>query len=176
MQARVGLLILAVCSCLGCGRINVPHDSSEAPTFEDTIRPATDADRASISAHEATVLRMLRARYGNVELRRTHNDLSLLQRLADDDILRRSKYSELESVGVVFGQILATEAPLKWITVELEGERRLALQYPHTTVIVFPATMIAKRIERGEQLDLRGLFVGVVTQVEKMKNDPQYKR
>jgi hypothetical protein len=144
--------------------------------MEETIQPATDADRARISGHEAVVLKMLRARYGDVQLRQTQGDLELLQRLSDDGALRLGQDAELESVGIVFGQVLAAGTPLRWITVEWQGKRGLALQYPDTTVIVFPGSMIAKRVNRGERVEFASFFRSVVAQVEQMKNDPEYKR
>jgi hypothetical protein len=65
---------------------------------------------------------------------------------------------------------------LRWIRVEWQGERALGLQYPNTTVIVFPGSMIAKRIDRGERVEFASLFRSTLSQVEQMKNDPRYKR
>jgi hypothetical protein len=144
--------------------------------MEESIQPATDADRARIARHEAVVLEMLQARYGRVQLCQAESDLELLQRLSDDGVIDSSQDAELESVGIVFGQVLAAGTPLQWITIERSGERRLALRYPNTTVIVFPGSMIAKRLNRGERLEFRSLYLGVVALVERLKNNPEYKR
>lgn len=42
--------------------------------------------------------------------------------------------------------------------------------------MVFPLTMICKRVEDGRDVDLIPLYRTVVAQVEKMKDDPEYKR
>jgi Domain of unknown function (DUF3806) len=144
--------------------------------MEESIQPATAADRARIAEHEAAVLKMLRSRYGDVQLIQTEADLGLLQRLSDDGALKPGMIVELESVGIVFGQILAGRSRLQWITVEWEGERTLALQYPKTTVIVFPGSMIAKRVDRGERVDFASLLREVRTQIDEMKRDLEYKR
>jgi len=111
-----------------------------------------------------------------VQLRQTEDDLRLLQRLQDEGMPGAGQEDELACVGIVFGQVLAAQTPLRWITVEWQGERVLGLQYPNTTVIVFPGSMIAKRVNRGEQVDFISLFRSVVDQVEQMKDDPEYKR
>jgi len=100
----------------------------------------------------------------------------LLQRLQDDKVLQSGQARELECVGIVFGQVLAAQTPLRWITVKVQGERVLALQYPNTTVIVFPGSMIAKRVNRGEEVEFVSLYRATVAQVERMKDDPEYKR
>jgi hypothetical protein len=119
---------------------------------------------------------MLQARYGRVQLRQAESDLELLQRLSDDGVIGSSQDAELESVGIVFGQVLAAGTPLQWITIERHGERKLALRYPNTTVIVFPGSMLAKRANRGERLEFRSIYRGLVALVEQLKNDPEYKR
>jgi hypothetical protein len=142
----------------------------------DSVRPANQDDRDRIAAQAAVVLKMLQSRYGDVKLRRTEADLRLLQRLHDDGGLKAGRAKELEAVGIVFGEVLAARTPLRWITVEWQGERALGLQYPDTTVIVFPGSMIAKRVDRGERVEFDGLFQGTVAQVEELKDDPEYKR
>jgi hypothetical protein len=141
-----------------------------------SIRVATEADRNRISAQAAAVLGMLRSRYGDAQLCHTEDDLRWLQRLQDDGELRAAQEQELEAVGIVFGEVLAARTSLRWITVEWQGERALGLQYPNTTVIVFPNTMIAKRVNRGERVEFESLFRSTVAQVEQMKDDTEYKR
>jgi hypothetical protein len=144
--------------------------------MEETIQAATPADHSRISTHEEVVLKILRSRYGDVQLGHTEDDLNLLQRLSDDGALRSGQDADLESVGIVFGQVLSSTMRLQWITVEWQGERTLALQYPNTTVILYPGSMVTKRVNRGERLEFTTLFRALVKQVEKMKDDPEYKR
>jgi hypothetical protein len=143
---------------------------------EETIRPATEADLASIAAQEAVVLGMLRSRYGTPELGRDESDLHLMQRLLDERAVRPEQNRELECLGTVLGQVFASTTPLRWITVEYGGRRQLALQYPGTTVIVFPGSMILKRVQEGRVVDVDELFHSVVYQVGRMKDDPEYQR
>ena len=59
-------------------------------------------------------------------------------------------------------------SPLKWVIVEDEFGRTLALQYPKTSVIVFPLTMISKRVEDARDVDVVSIYRTVVTQVERV--------
>jgi hypothetical protein len=169
------MFVFAILS-VGCSSEKTPRAASEGRKVEESIREATDADREHIAACEAMVLGILQARYAKAQLLRNEDDLRLLQRLSDDGELRAGQDDTLESLGIVFGQVLAARTPLRWISVEWQGERQLALQYPGTTVIAYPASMISKRVDRGEQVNFVELFRTLAAQLERMKDEPEYKR
>ena len=58
---------------------------------------------------------------------------------------------------------------MEWVSVEDDYGRDLAVRLPGTTVVLFPLTMISKRIERGEHVDVFELFKSVVAQVDDIK-------
>jgi len=99
-----------------------------------------------------------------------------VQRAIDDKLVRSEQTYDLQCLGVVLGQVFARQTPLKWVTVEDQFGRDLALQYPGTTVIVFPLTMISKRVEDGREIDVAAIYRTVAAHVEEMKDDPEYKR
>ena len=98
------------------------------------------------------------------------------QRLIDDKALRADQTAELQALGAVLGQVFAATTPLRWVVVEDQYGRDLALQYPNTTVIVFPMTMILKRVKDGRDVDIVPIYRTIAAQVEKMKDDPEYQR
>jgi hypothetical protein len=57
------------------------------------------------------------------------------------------------------------------ITVEDEYGRDPALRLPGTTIMTFPLTMISKRLERGESIDVKELFQGVCEHVCQMREN-----
>jgi hypothetical protein len=65
---------------------------------------------------------------------------------------------KLQSLGITFGDVLAQKMGLAWVAVEDEYGRDPALQDPGTSILVFPMTMISKRIEDGEEVDVRQLL------------------
>jgi uncharacterized protein DUF3806 len=121
------------------------------------MRPAP-ADMARLRSQLAAVNDLLAERYPGSTLRGTTADLALLQRLLDDDRLRPDPTEELQCLGVALGNVLASETDLHWILVEDRFGRDPALQYQNTSVIVYPLTMISKRMERGEPVNVKGLF------------------
>ena len=59
---------------------------------------------------------------------------------------------------------------MEWIMVEDESGRDPAVRLPGTSIILFPPTMSARRIERGEQVDVFKMFNGMTAQEEDLKH------
>lgn len=93
-------------------------------------------------------------RYGNVSLTGTKSDLPLLQRLLDDHAFRKSQTYELQSLGVVFGDVLTREFPLKWVMITDEYGTGPTLRFKNTSINVNALTMISKRVEKGQGVDV----------------------
>jgi hypothetical protein len=69
---------------------------------------------------------------------------------------------KLQSLGIVFGDALVQKLDLQWVEVEDEFGISPAVQYRSTSIIAFPQTMISKRIERGDTVEIGELFEGIV--------------
>jgi hypothetical protein len=78
---------------------------------------------------------------------------------------------ELQCLGIAFGDVLAQYLGLKWMAVEDELGRDPALVLEGTSIKLFPLTMISKRIERGEEVDVYELLRGICELFEKMKRE-----
>jgi len=68
---------------------------------------------------------------------------------------------ELQALGVVLGDALAERLGVEWVVVEDEYGRDPALLAGPGPVLVFPQTMISKRVERGESVRAIELFLTV---------------
>jgi hypothetical protein len=58
---------------------------------------------------------------------------------------------------------------VEWVMVEDAFGRDPAVRLPGTTILLFPLTMISKRIERGEAVDVVALFNGIAAQVDQLR-------
>jgi hypothetical protein len=76
---------------------------------------------------------------------------------------------QLQCLGIVLGDALVQELKMEWVKVEDERGRDPAVQLPGTTIILYPLTMISKRIERGEQVDVFDLFNGIAAKVDEVQ-------
>jgi uncharacterized protein DUF3806 len=138
-------------------RVLAAGSRSAAPVF---TRPTED-DLEQFQRQIQVVDRLLAARFPGACLHGTTADLVLLQRLLDRRGLKPTQTYELQCVGVAFGNVLAREAGLHWIMVTDEYGHDPALQYQRSSLIVFPLTMISKRVEAGEPVDLARLLAAM---------------
>ena len=71
------------------------------------------------------------------------------------------KTHELQSMGVVLGDVFVQDLGFHWILVQDEFGTVPAIQYENTTIILYPLTMISKRVEKGETVDIFDLYNGI---------------
>ena len=84
--------------------------------------------------------------------------LRLLDTILQNKWIAPDETLKLQCLGVTFGDALVQKLGLKWIAVEDEYGRDPALTLEGTSVCVFPLTSISKRTERGEEVEIYGLF------------------
>jgi len=124
------------------------------PKFSDL----SHEDRTRLAQQRAVVAAAAKQRYGTSNLTKSAADLPVLQRLIDDKVFRKTQTYELQSLGIAFGDVLATELPLRWVMVTDEYGTDPTLRFTATTVQINALTMISKRIERGEEVNLTELL------------------
>jgi hypothetical protein len=110
-------------------------------------------------------------RYGMGPLTGSKADLPILQKLIDQRVFKKSQQHELQSLGVVFGDVLSNELPLRWVMVTDEYGTDPTLQFKKTTVQINALTMISKRIERDEHVDVSELLRMTREQLTEMERN-----
>jgi hypothetical protein len=145
-------LLLMSCGSLVFGQ--PAHNSAAEPTFSEL----TPADRQRLDEQRAVVARVVKQRYGTSTLTRSRKDLLVLQRLLDDRAFKKSQTYELQSLGVVFGDVLANELPLRWVMITDEYGTDPTLRFKNTSVNINALTMISKRVEQNESVHVSELL------------------
>ena len=130
------------------------HKAAAEPTFSEL----TSADLQRLDKQRAVVAHVTKERYGISALTRTQKDLPILQRLLDDRAFKKSQAYELQSLGVVFGDVLVSEFPLRWVMITDEFGTDPTLRFKNTSVNINALTMISKRVERDEAVDVSELL------------------
>jgi hypothetical protein len=121
--------------------------------------------------HQAVRARSLVARHLGRALPFDESDLDVLQQLLDEEVLGAEDLYDLQCLGVVLGMRLADGIDgLDWAVVEDEHGRDPALRFHDSTLLIFPLTMISKRIEDGEEVDVRSLFERVAESIEQLRD------
>jgi hypothetical protein len=123
------------------------------PKFDEL----SSKDTAQLDRQRALIADIVKQRYGS-SLFRSTKDLPILQRLIDDAAFKKSQTYELQSLGVSFGDVLSSALPLHWVMITDEYGTDPTLRYKRTSVNVNALTMISKRFERGERVNLSELL------------------
>ena len=89
-------------------------------------------------------------------------DLSAIQSVLDAGSVERDATYTLQSLGMAFGKVFIEQHDgFDWWMVEDEYGRDPAIRFGQTSLLAFPQTMISKRIEDGERVDIEDLFDGL---------------
>ena len=115
-------------------------------------------DSARLEQQRAVVAAAAKRRYGTTHLTRSKSDLPVLQNLIDESVFKKSQTYELQSLGVAFGDVLASESPLRWVMVTDEFGTDPTLRFKETTIQINALTMIAKRVERDQPVNVQWLL------------------
>jgi hypothetical protein len=132
--------------------------SNRNAVSEPKFTELSHEDSARLEQQRAVVLAAAKQKYGTLGFTRTKSDLPVLQKLIDDKVFNRSQTYQLQSLGVVFGDVLASEFPLRWVLVTDEFGTDPTMRFKETTLQVNALTMISKRIERDQPVSLQRLL------------------
>jgi hypothetical protein len=121
----------------------------EAPTDDDI----TSIARALIHADEVCKEAL------GTGLDGTRADLERIQHIVDTGLVAREATYTLQALGMAFGKVFVNEnAGYDWWMVQDEHGRDPAIRFQRTTLLAFPRTMISKRVEDGDSIDVPGLY------------------
>jgi hypothetical protein len=129
----------------------------EVPNSVDTDNIATQLIHATELIEQATGL----APDGSLD------DLDLIQRTLPT-VSPTETYSQ-QSLGLVFGRVfLRNNDDFDWWMVEDEWGRDPALRFKRTSLLLFPLTMISKRLEEGRPVNMKSMYQGVLRKVQQV--------
>jgi hypothetical protein len=143
----------------------VPDPKIEPPTEKDIENIAMGVVHAGQVIEQAL----------DEDLDGTHQDLELIQRVLDQGLVEPEATYTLQAFGLAFGRVFLNEFPdYDWWMVEDEHGRDPAIRYKETSLLVFPMTMISKRIEDGDPFDVSELFDGLAKQLAELIQEGVY--
>jgi hypothetical protein len=96
--------------------------------------------------------------------------LGVIRAVLDAKAFRPDQTYELQGLGVILGDALTDQLGMVWRMVEDEHGTSPCIVLQGTSIVLFPQTMISKRVERGEQVDVFDLFNGIVAKVEELRS------
>ncbi len=91
-------------------------------------------------------------------LHEKNRTVSLIQEIIDQEVYSKDQTYELQSLGLALGDYIQYHfSGFKWGIVRDEYGRDLCLNHQEQSIVIFPLTMISKRIEDGEFVSVQHL-------------------
>ena len=135
---------------------------------KQTITSPSPSDLERLSQQRAVVERYLGDDKSKENYKSVPGKLGLLRALLAQNVFQPTQTYELQCMGIVLGDAFVQELHMEWVTVRDESGTDPAVRLPGTDIILFPLTMISKRVERREAVDVFDLFNGVAEQVDRL--------
>ncbi len=92
------------------------------------------------------------------QIRQTPDDLETLQRIIHRGLIKKEQSYQLQSLGVVLGDLFVKELGLEWRIYQDEKGRSRATCAPNTQECLFPITMLSRRMEVGLMPDVQKIY------------------
>lgn len=140
------------------------------PGLEPVVAGFGPGDLRKTEAQRAQVQTLAQRHLGVTLGARTDTDLDAIQRLLDRELVARDDEYGQQALGVALGDSLARDhRTLAWAVVDDQYGHSRALRYRDTANLFFPVTMISKRVQAGERVDVRALYDQVAADVAKLE-------
>jgi len=115
-------------------------------------------DKQYMEQQRAALETITRQHFGRGFNRSPNNDIELLQRLLDSRLVKQDQIEQLQAMGIVLGDLLATEFNLSWVVYKDRLGRSRALKDGITDTYLFPVTMISRRREAGNTTAVADIY------------------
>lgn len=136
-----------------------PKQSVSTPSSEELER---------LSTQRAVLERYLGDARSRENYKTAAGKLGLLRALLAQKVFKPEQTYELQCMGIVLGDVFVQELGMEWVTVRDEHGVDPAVRMPRTDTLLFPLTMISKRVEKGETVDVFELFNGIAAKMDEL--------
>ncbi len=136
-------------------------------------RPLSSIDKQYMADQIASIDDLARRNFGRYINGQKENDIAVMQRLLDDDIVRSSDVKYLQAMGIILGSLLKSERGLNWVVyVDALGRSR-ALQLPDFKKdFIFPTTQISRKVEVGSKVKVAEVYKILEQTITSIRNKP----
>ena len=131
-----------------------PVPAEDSPRISDL----TSTDRLYMDQQRETIDDISRRNFGSAFTGSTERDLALLQRILDQNLVRPDQTQQLQAMGMVLGDLLASDLDLHWVIYEDKLGRTRALRYRQSNEYLFPVTMISRRREADNDKSVADIY------------------
>jgi hypothetical protein len=175
-MTRAAVFPLGTVLVLSLTAAGAQSDSLKMPgQYSQRITAPTPEDQKRLRVQRAIVEKYLADETSRQNYQTAAGKLGLIRAVLGANVFRPSQTYELQCLGIVLGDAFVQELKMEWVLVEDGLGRDPAVRLPGTSIILYPLTMISKRIERGDKVDVFDLFNGVAAKVDEMQKSGDYR-
>jgi len=125
---------------------------------QPTISKLSYLDKQYMSQQREILADLVASNFGRQFHGARDNDLELLQRLLDQNLVRPEQTRELQAMGVIMGDLLVADLKLHWVIYEDRQGRSRAIRDGTSDTYLFPITMISRRWEVGNDTPVAKIY------------------
>ena len=145
------------------------HFDNQPVTRPPTVKDLNLGQKFILDSNRQNIKDLMTRRLGIVTIKQDLGDLKKIQEVVDRKIINNGDVEQWQALGVVFGDVLAAELDLNWVSYEDELGSSKALRWKKTENYVFPVTMLSKRVQYKEKVDVFALFEQIKLDVVAME-------
>lgn len=113
----------------------------------------TASDLANLDGRREAVAKLVALADGHREGHaHAHVDLGAVQRVLDAHVVKLEQIYEMQSLGVPLGDALVGAHGFRWVVIEDAHAREPVLRYRDTAILVYPLTLVANRLAKGQKV------------------------
>lgn len=133
------------------------------------ITELTDEDREQLARQRLAIETYI----ANEDSRRKYQTpvgkLGLIRAILEARVFCPDQTEELQCLGVILADAFVQHLGMEWIVVEDEYGRDFGVTLPGTSIIIYPLTMILKRMADGQDVNVIDLFNAVVAKIRELQ-------
>jgi len=139
---------------------------------EPKVTELTLGQQFVLASEREEIKELIERKLGVMDMNGRLTDLSVLQRIIDRKYIAKDDVKEWQSLGILFGDVLANNLDLKWVGYQDELGETKALQWRKTLNFVFPVTMLSRRQQFNQEINVQALYekveadIAIFAQVE----------
>jgi hypothetical protein len=145
------------------------HFDKQRETKAPRVKDLNLGQKFILDSNRQNIKDLMTRRLGIVNIKQDLGDLKKIQEVVDRKIIKNGDVEQWQALGVVFGDVLVAELDLNWVSYEDELGSSKALQWKKTENYVFPVTMLSKRVQYKEKVDVFALFEQIKLDVVAME-------
>lgn len=136
-----------------------------------TVEQLSELDRSYMDRQRNHIDELARLNLGE-PITGDKSDLDILQELLDQRIVAADDVGTLQGMGIVFGDVIRRQLPMKWAIYKDQRGRSRALRLDHSSHFLFPVTMISRRVTVGIKVNVHQLYQKAIDNMKPFVGEP----